>query len=136
MEGYSDTKTLLGGHLVTLSGGCIFLNGIKMTSGTKSIIDDVLIWSNNVETILLYLECVCRIFQKYRVSFWLNKCHFLEERVEFVGHALTANINCPLYSTFIYLFVQSLYFFCEFSNVLPQLCTILVNANKTIQTFD
>ena len=62
IEGYADTKTLLGGYLVTCSGGCIFLNGLKTVSSTKAIIDNVLIWSNNVEVILLYLEYVCRIF--------------------------------------------------------------------------
>ena len=50
MEGYADTKTILGGHLITLSGGCIFLDGIKTTSSTKSIIDDALLLTFSVQS--------------------------------------------------------------------------------------
>ena len=62
---------------------------MKLTSDTKTIIDDVLIWSNNLEAILIYLDFFCKVFQKYRVSFRLDKCCFLQNRVEYVGHDLT-----------------------------------------------
>ena len=53
------------------------MDDVKLTSGIKSIIDDVFIWSNNVRDIVLYLECVCKIFQNYRVIIRLDKCWFL-----------------------------------------------------------
>ena len=36
-----------------------------------------------------------KVFQKYRNSFRLDKCKLLENRVEFAGHDLTPDINCP-----------------------------------------
>ena len=69
-------------------------------SGTKSIIDDILIWENNIPAILIYFDCVCKVFQEYCVSFRLDKCKFLENRVEFVGHDLTPDGNCPASSKF------------------------------------
>ena len=69
-------------------------------TGSKSIIDDILIWSTHIDTALVYLECVCKLFLKYRVSFRLDKCEFLKNRVEYVGHDLTPIGNCPAASKF------------------------------------
>ena len=49
--------------------GDIYIGVENMYSGAKLIIDDVLIWCSNISFILLYFECVCRVFQKYRVIF-------------------------------------------------------------------
>ena len=72
----------------------------KLYSGTKSIIDDILIWSSIIATVLVYFECVCSMFLKYCVSFRQDKCHFLIDRVVYVGHDLLANGNCPAQSKF------------------------------------
>ena len=93
-------KGILGTHKLSLIDDNVYMDNIKLTPGTKSIIDDILIWSNNVQEILLYFECVCKIFQKYRVSFHLNKCRFLQSRVEFVGRDLTSDGDCPAQSKF------------------------------------
>ena len=85
---------------MTFNGKAIFVGTVKLSSGTKSIIDDIMIWATYIPAVLLYLECVCRVFQKYRVSFRLDKCTFLQERVEFVGHDLTADGNFPAASKF------------------------------------
>ena len=71
------------------------LDGQITQTGSKGIIDDILIWSTDPTLVLTYFECVCKIFQKYRVSFRLDKCQFLNERVEYVGHDLTPAGNCP-----------------------------------------
>lgn len=71
-------------------------------------IDDTLIWCKNISTIMLYLECNCKIFQKYRVSFRLNECRFLEERVEYVCHNLTSEVNYPACGIFDLIHVQEL----------------------------
>ena len=43
----------------------------------KSIIDDILIWSSTIATVLVYFECVCSVLQKYRVSFRQENVTFL-----------------------------------------------------------
>ena len=78
----------------------IFVGGKQLYSRIKSIIDDILIWSSSVWCILIYFECVCRVFQKYRVSLRWDKCHFLLNRVEYVGHDLKVGGNCPAKSKF------------------------------------
>ena len=84
---------------VTTSNQVTLDNEIVQT-GSKGIIDDILIWSTALPTVLAYFECVCQVFQKYRVSFRLDKCEFLKERVEYVGHDLTPVGNCPAASKF------------------------------------
>ena len=64
MTRYAMTNNLLGGQKVTISQDIFYLKGVKAISGTKSIINDILIWSNNLEAVLLHFQCVCRVFQK------------------------------------------------------------------------
>ena len=78
----------------------VFVNETSIPNGSKGIIDDILIWSSDLDCILTYFEAVCRIFQQYRVSFRLDKCEFLKDRVEYVGHDLMADGNCPAASKF------------------------------------
>ena len=85
---------------VTIRGDDIFLGDRKLNSGTRSIIDDILNWSSNITAILIYLKRVRKVFQKYRVSFRLDKCDFLKDQVKFVGRDLLADGNCPVTSKF------------------------------------
>ena len=78
----------------------IYLNGIKTFSGIKGIIDDILTRSTNLDLILIYFECVCKVLKKHRVRFRLNKCELLKDRVEYVGHYLTPPGNVPEKSEF------------------------------------
>ena len=78
----------------------IMIGREKLISGSKVIIDDILLWCTNKELILTYLECVCAVFKKYRVSFRLDKCDFLKPRIEYVGHDILADGNCPASSKF------------------------------------
>ena len=71
-----------------------------VTTNFFFIIDDILLFSNHASTILHYLSCDARAFTKYILSFKLNKCDFFQSRVEYVGHDLTANGNCPAASKF------------------------------------
>ena len=66
----------------------------------KIIIDDGLLYSNHVPSLLHYFSCVIQLFTKYRLSFKLTKCDFFKPRVEFVGHDLTTYGNCPTESKF------------------------------------
>ena len=73
----------------------IFVGKQNITSETRTIINEILLYCINKSLILLYLECICIIFCKYRVSFRLDKCEFLEDLTEYVGHDITSDGNCP-----------------------------------------
>ena len=100
LQDYAWNKKIVDNMTVTVVDEEIFVGGNQLYSGTKSIIDDILIWSSSIGYIFIYFECVCRVFQKYRVSFRQDKCHFLLNRVEYVGHDLKADGNCPAKSKF------------------------------------
>jgi len=91
----------IGHELITIRNtNEVFIGEKRIYSGTKIIIDDIFLWSTNLDLVILLFECVCQIFLKYRVSFRLGKCEFLKERVEYVGHDLTPTGNCPAASKF------------------------------------
>lgn len=93
--------TSIGGEDIIVSDTDeITIGGIILYRGSRVIIDDILLWASNLQVILVYFECVCEVFQKYRVSFRLDKCDFLKDRVEYVGHDLTPTGNCPAKSKF------------------------------------
>ena len=69
----------------------------------RIIIDDILLFSNHILTLLHRFSCVAQVFTKVLLSFKLSKCDFLKDRVEYVGHDLTANGNCPAASKFLLL---------------------------------
>ena len=86
----------IGGETVFISATmkkCI--GNRKIVSGTKIIIDDIILWSSNIYALFVYLECICTIFRKHRVSFRLDKCDFLKPRVEYVGRHVTNDGICP-----------------------------------------
>ena len=43
--------------------------------GSSTIINDILLWSTSLDTLLAYFECVCSVFMKY------IPCHFSIEEV-------------------------------------------------------
>ena len=78
----------------------IWIGGRRITHGTRTIIGDILLFCSNLTLILLYLEFICIIFRKYRVSFRLDKCEFLKDRTKYVGYDITSKGNCPAQSKF------------------------------------
>ena len=62
------SSTKLDGETIRIVGSTITIGDLILHSGTKSIIDDIIIWLNTIPTILIYFECVCKVFQKYRVD--------------------------------------------------------------------
>ena len=88
-------NTLNGETIRITDANEIFLGEKKIVSGSRTIIDDILLFCSNKAMILIYFECVCKVFQKYRVSFRLDKCEFLKSRVEYVGVDLMRQGNTP-----------------------------------------
>ena len=56
-----------------------------IVSGSRTIIDDVLMEYNASTTLLLLFECVNQVFLKYRVYIKIAKCKMFSERFEYVG---------------------------------------------------
>ena len=54
------------------------LNKTKLVSVSRTNIDDILLFCCNLDAILIYLECVCKVFLKYWVIFRLKKWEFLK----------------------------------------------------------
>ena len=80
-----------GKSVTKRDNNCISIGEITIMIGSKVIIDDILLFSTHLGALLIYLECICKVFQKFRVSFQLKKCEFLKERVEYVGHDMTSH---------------------------------------------
>ena len=99
-ESYSLSGEKVDGKKVHIHNGNVHLDSNRLYSNTQSMIDNILVWSNTIKCILKYFECMCRVFQKYRVSFRQDKCHFLLDRKEYVGHNLLPNGKFPAQSKF------------------------------------
>ena len=93
---YADLTVLLNKtkHTINLSNSPTII-----ICNDRIIIDDIF-FSNHIPTLLLLFSCVAQVFTKFRISFKLSKCDFLKDRVEDVGHDLTADGNCPAASKF------------------------------------
>ena len=62
-------------------------------TGSRVIIDDLLLHSTSLSLLLLLFECYLRVYLKYRESLHLKKCDLFSERFEFVGHDILPNGN-------------------------------------------
>ena len=66
--------------LLPLIGECLFV-----------YIDDIVVYSKNLEDHIKHLKKVFEIFTKYNLSINLQKCKFFKEEVEVLGHVLTTD---------------------------------------------
>jgi len=69
-------------------------------SGSRGIIDDVLLHSTLLSLCLLLRECYMWIYFKYRESFKLGNCDFLLEHFEFFGHDIVPTGNTTAVSKY------------------------------------
>ena len=54
----------------------VIIGEVKLVWGSKTIIDDILLWCDKKDLTLLLFTCMCEVFQKYRVSFLLDNANF------------------------------------------------------------
>ena len=94
------TTSIGGEEIIVSNTDEITIGGVTLYCGSRVIIDNILLWASNLQVVLVHFKCVCEVFQKYRVSFRLDKCDFIKDRVEYVGHDLTLTGNCPAKSKF------------------------------------
>ena len=59
-------------ELVVSATTYIYIGDKRIVSSTRIIIDNILLWSNDVHTLLIYLECIWKVSRKYRLSFRLT----------------------------------------------------------------
>ena len=69
-------------------------------TGSRVIIDDIMLRSTSISLLLLLLECFLRIYLKYRTTLNLKKCNFLKKRFEFVGHDILSMGNTTAQSKY------------------------------------
>ena len=68
--------------------------------GSDVIVDDILLYAEDVDILMAYFECALEILQHHRVTVKLKKCKFLHPIIEFVGVDITPNGNSPARSKF------------------------------------
>ena len=66
--------------LFDLIGVCVYV-----------FLDDVLIYSKNKEDHLAHLALVLSIFSKFKLKINIEKCHFMMEEVQILGHVISKN---------------------------------------------
>ena len=65
----------------------------QIVTGSRTVIDDILLCANCILTALLMFECMSKIFVKYRVSFKIKKCNIFRNRFEYVGRDILTDSN-------------------------------------------
>ena len=71
----------------------------KIFCDSKTIVDDTLIYSNHIPTLLHYFSCVAKVFTIYILSFKLSKYILHRKRQTFFD----INGNCPAQSKFQFI---------------------------------
>jgi hypothetical protein len=54
-------------------------------------LDDILVYSDTLERHIGHLEQVFRILQQHQLKLKLPKCKFAQDKLEFLGHVISAN---------------------------------------------
>ena len=70
-------------------------------NGTRIIIDDLFIFAESLENALLIFETILLVAKHYNLTWKLKKCHFFDEKIEFVGTDISNAGNQPANSKYI-----------------------------------
>ena len=68
--------------------------------GSQVIVDDIMLYAHDPDTLIKYFVCVLKILQHYRCTAKLRKCRFFSPITEFVGLDVHAEGNSPAQSKF------------------------------------
>ena len=74
--------------------------GFRSKYGSKTIVDDVLLYAAHVQLLFAFFEVVLEVLQHHQVTIKLKKCKFLEKSLEFVGVDVSTDGNSPAQSKF------------------------------------
>ena len=69
-------KTYKGMIISVTATHIIMIGNTKLVWGSKTIIDDILLWCAFRDLVLVLFTCVCEVFKKCRVSFGLTNASF------------------------------------------------------------
>lgn len=69
-------------------------------TGSKTIVDDVMLYSNSLRCVIEYFIAVLTVLREHRATINLKKCRFCPEVAEFVGVDVLAEGNAPSKSKF------------------------------------
>ena len=95
-----EMKVYMWQQVILAANNDIMIDNKRLIWGSKCIIDDILSWCAIKVLGVELFKCVCKVFQKYRVSFRLDKCEFLKSRVEYIGHDILRQGNSTAQSKF------------------------------------
>ena len=73
---------------------------IHESYGSEVIVDDILLYAEDVDILMAYFECALEVLQHHRVTVKLKKCKFLHPIMDFVGVDITPKGNSPARSKF------------------------------------
>jgi hypothetical protein len=85
----------LGSHQVTVTD-CDLMKTARF--GTKVVVDNVLLYDNCVQYLLLLWRCSLQVFIHHRASIKLKKCCTMPDALEFMGISLSREGNIPAHS--------------------------------------
>ena len=88
-------KSYEGQTITVTANQDILITAVKLVWGSKTTIDDILLWCDKTKLILISFQCVCEFFKKFRVSFRMDKCEFLKKR----GFLYVLGIKDTLFSS-------------------------------------
>ena len=70
----------------------------ELTSFTHNYIDDIIVFSKNKHDHMQHLDRVLEVMKLENIKLKMSKCHFLKEKVVYLGHEISKNTICPLNS--------------------------------------
>ena len=71
-----------------------------IVSGSRTIIDDILLWANSCSTLILIFECLLQVLMKYRVSLKIGKYKLLSNQFENFGRVILQARNTTAQSKY------------------------------------
>lgn len=65
--------------------------GKTLYKGAINYLDDVIVYSDTLERHLQLLECIFKLFKIHNIKLKSTKCHFLQNKVEYLGYIVSHN---------------------------------------------